>query len=345
MRAALEVCARELIGKLESSDDPSAAALRVIDHFDHLVEERATAAAVVRAMASLAGCPAGLHDAERGLVQRFDPEGRRLPDLTPPSSTRLAVPGRIGTWVWLERPDAAPGPLDPLLLERAARTVQALNRSVPRTPGTLVRVACDPDAAESDRRDAVQALALTGPVTVVVGAAPGPPWPLATTVGRHAVALVPRAQGLPPDLRAGTAVASEPADLPTALERAATAFRLTDRRNGPGASVVRYEDLGAVAALAERFTPPEAAAVPDVQRLDGALATHPWLVDTLQAALDQTSLRQAASSLHVHHSTLQERLAWLEARLDIALARPGGRQRAAIAVALWRIAHSEDPDD
>lgn len=334
---------RELIGKLESSDDPSAAALRVIDHFDRLVEERATAAAVVRAVASLAGCPAGLHDAERGVVHRFDPEGRRLPDLAQPSSARLAVPGRIGTWVWLERPGSANGPLDPLLLERAARAVQALNRSGPRTPGAMVRVACDSDAAEGDRRNAVESLDLAGPVTVVVSAAPGPAGPHATTMGRYAIALTPRDPILPPDLRAGTATASEPAALPVAFERAATAFRLADRVNGPGASVVRYEDLGAVAALAERFTPQEAAAVPDVQRLDEALATHPWLVDTLQAALDQSSLRQAASSLHVHHSTLQERLAWLETRLDIALARPGGRQRAAVAVALWRIAHSEDP--
>jgi acetyl esterase/lipase len=75
-----------------------------------------------------------------------------------------------------------------------------------------------------------------------------------------------------------------------------------------------------------------------------AMTTHPWIIDTLQAALDQTSLRQAANTLHVHHSTLQERLAWVEARLDIALARPGGRQRAAVALVLWRIAHSEDPE-
>ncbi|MEU5155164.1 helix-turn-helix domain-containing protein [Glycomyces sp. NPDC021274] len=334
---------RELIGRLESSSDPSAAALRVIDHFDRLVEERATAAAVVRAAAALAGCPAGLHDAERGVIRRFDPAGRRLPDTEDASTARAAVPGSIGVWVWLERPDAAAaGPLDSLLLERAARTVQALNRPDPRTPGALIRVACDPDAADSDRRNAVKDLGLTGPITVIVGTDPGANASLATTIGRYAIALATRAPDLPSGLRAGTATASEPAALPTAFERAATAFRLADRIDGPGASVVRYESLGATAALAERFTPPEAAGVPDVQRLDAALATHPWLVDTLQAALDQTSLRQAASSLHVHHSTLQERLAWLEARLGIALAQPGGRQRAAVALVLWRIAHSED---
>lgn len=333
---------RELIGAMESSDDPAAAALRVIDHFDHLVEERATVAAVVRATAALAGCPAGLHDAERGDVRRFDPEGKQLPGTEPASSARLSVPGRIGTWVWIERAEAQAGPLDSLILERAARTVQALHRSLSRTPDSLARVACDPDTTENDRLSAARALGLCAPVTVVVSTSPGLPVPHTTTMGRYAVALTAGATDLPSGLRAGTAVAKDLAELPAALDRAAAAFRLTDRLDGPGASLVRHEDVGACAALAERFTPQDAAAVPDVQSLDEALATHPWVVDTLQAALDQNSLRQAASSLHVHHSTLQERLAWVENRIDIGLARPGGRQRAAVAVALWRIAHSED---
>jgi hypothetical protein len=327
---------------MESSDDPAAAALRVIDHFDHLVEERATITSVVRATAALAGCPAGLHDAERGDVRRFDPEGRQLPGTEHAASARLSVPGRIGTWVWLERPDTQDGPLDSLLLERAARTVQALHRSISRTPDSLARVACDPDTTEHDRRTAAQALGLAAPVTVVVSTSPGLPVPHTTTMGRYTVALAAGAPALPAGLRAGTAVGRDLAELPTAVERAATALRLTDRLDGPGASLVRYEDLGACAALAERFTPPDAAAVPDVQNLDEALATHPWVVDTLQAALDHTSLRQAASSLHVHHSTLQDRLAWVENRIDIGLGRPGGRQRAAVAVALWRVAHCKD---
>jgi hypothetical protein len=313
---------------MESSDDPAAAALRIIDHFDHLVEERATITAVVRATAALAGCPAGLHDAERGDVRRFDPEGRQLPGTERDASARLSVPGRIGTWVWIERPETQTGPLDSLLLERAARTVQALHRSASRTPDSLARVACDPDATEGDRRGAAQALGLSAPVTVVVTTSPGLPVPHATTMGRYTVALAAGAPDLPSGLRAGTAVARDLAELPAALERAATAFRLTDRLDGPGASLLRYRDLGACAALAERFTPQDAAAVPDVQSLDEALTTHPWVVDTLQAVLDQTSLRQAASSLHVHHSTLQERLAWVENRIDVALAGPGGRQRA-----------------
>ncbi|MCZ0999527.1 hypothetical protein O1M63_17720 [Streptomyces mirabilis] len=48
---------RDLINRLEVTDDATAGALRVIDHFDRLIEERASVAAVVRATAALAGAP------------------------------------------------------------------------------------------------------------------------------------------------------------------------------------------------------------------------------------------------------------------------------------------------
>ncbi|MFF5148024.1 helix-turn-helix domain-containing protein [Streptomyces sp. NPDC013157] len=79
-----------------------------------------------------------------------------------------------------------------------------------------------------------------------------------------------------------------------------------------------------------------------MHRLDQVPVTHPWVIDTPQAVLDQASLRQAATGLHLHHSTLQERLSWLSTQLGYAVTKPGGRQRAAVAVLLWRIARSED---
>jgi hypothetical protein len=171
---------------------------------------------------------------------------------------------------------------------------------------------------------------------------PGPAEPRTTRIGGHAVALVPGTPVLPPDLRAGTAIAAELAQLPVSLERARVALRLTDRADGPGPSLVAYDDLGALATLAERTTPREAGATTDVLRLELVLVTHLWVIDTLQAVLDQASLRQASTGLHIHHSTLQERLSWLSAQLGYAVMKPGGQQRAAVAVLLWRIAHSED---
>ena len=51
---------RELIDRLGVADSGAAGALRVIDHFDRLVEAGAAPTALVRAAAALAGCPAGL---------------------------------------------------------------------------------------------------------------------------------------------------------------------------------------------------------------------------------------------------------------------------------------------
>ncbi|MDT0573381.1 helix-turn-helix domain-containing protein [Streptomyces sp. DSM 3412] len=333
---------RELIGRLEVTDDATAGALRVIGHFDSLIEERASVAAVVRATAALAGCPAGLHDAGRGIARRYDSQGHPLPEAESRSWARVAVPDRPGSWVWLERAAEA-RPLDALILERSVLAIQTLTGdSVRRDADTAVRIACDPDVSETDRLDAVGMLGLTCPVTVVVTVSPGPSTPHTTRIGADAVALVPEAADLPQDLRAGTAVARRPSHLPTALERARVALRLSDRADGPGPSLVAYDDLGALAVLAERITPREAAITTDVHRLDQVLVTHAWVIDTLQAVLDQASLRRAASVLHVHHSTLQERLSWLSTQLGYAVTKPGGRQRAAVAVLFWRIAHSED---
>ncbi|MCZ0999526.1 helix-turn-helix domain-containing protein [Streptomyces mirabilis] len=233
--------------------------------------------------------------------------------------------------------------MDALILERSALAVQALTADSPRrSADAAVRIACDPGSSETDRLDAATRLGVVGPATVIVTSFPGPPELRTTRIGGHAVALVSGTPALPPDVRAGTAIAPEPAQLPVALERARVALRLTDRVDGPGPCLVAYGDLGALATLAERISPQEAGATPDVLRLEQVLVTHPWVVDTLQAVLDQGSLRQAATGLHIHHSTLQERLSWLSTQLGYAVTKSGGRQRAAIAVLLWRIAHSED---
>lgn len=339
---------RDLIGKLEVVDDDTASALRVIDHFDRLVDERASTAAVVRAAAALAGTTAGLHDAAQALVRRFAADGTAVTGKDEVDRHHEPVPGHPGSWLWLER-TGGDGPLDALILERAARALQALGTgsSPPSTSG-LIRIVCDPDATDSDRRDAVAQLGLTGPVTVVLSASANLRAPLISTLGPLVVALLPGTPAIPEDIhdgiRAGTAVTSDPLRLPTALAQARTALRLAADVGGLAPAVVRYEDLGALAVIAERISVEEAAAVGDVRRLDELLAGHPWVVDTLHAVLDQPSLRQSAAMLHVHHSTLQERLTWLTSQLGYSPVTGRGRQRAAVAVLLWRVAHGTDQE-
>ena len=160
--------------------------------------------------------------------------------------------------------------------------------------------------------------------------------------GETVVALLPGAPPLPEGIRAGAATAPDPLGLPTALEQARTALRLAADVGGLAPAVIRHEDLGALAVIAERISAEEAAEVGDVRRLEDLLAGHPWVVETLHAVLDQPSLRQSAAMLHGHHSTLQERLAWLSTQLGYSPVKGRGRQRAAVAVLLWRVAHGTD---
>ncbi|WP_203336643.1 helix-turn-helix domain-containing protein [Nocardioides limicola] len=333
---------RDLIGKLEVVDDDTASALRVIDHFDHLLEERASKAAVVRAVAVMAGCPAGLHDAAHALTRRFAPSGRALPIAPTDTWRHEPIPGHPGSWLWLERtgPD---GPLDALIVERAARALQALaGDTADRSTMGMVRIACDLNASDDDRRDAVMRLGLLGPVTVVVSRSMDLQASLRTAFGSDRVALLPGTPTVPEGIRAGVSVAPEPLELPTALEQARVALRVADEVDGSAPSLVTYEGLGALACVVERFTPEEAAMVEDVRRIDNLLAGHPWVIQTLQAVLDQTSLRQSATMLHLHHSTLQERLTWLSAELGYSPLKARGRTRAGVAVLLWRIAHCRE---
>jgi hypothetical protein len=107
-----------------------------------------------------------------------------------------------------------------------------------------------------------------------------------------------------------------------------------------GPTHVCFEEVGGLADLAERFDADDAAAVPDVQRIEALRVHRPWVVAVIDAVLSHSSIRAAARRLNVHHSTLHQRILWLESQLGYALLSPGGYARAATAVVLWRIARS-----
>ena len=241
--------------------------------------------------------------------------------------------------MWLEWVGDA-GPLDPLVLERYVRAIQSLTAGIVESTTATIRIACDADSSSADRRDAMTKLGLSWPITVVV-TAPGVLLSTrSTSIGAHVVTLFAGLPTLAADVRAGAARADDLSDLSSGVERAVVALRVTDRLDGPGPSIVLHHEHGALASIAERLTPEQAAMVEDVRTLEALLPVHSWIVDTVQAVLDRSSLRQAASVLHVHHSTLQERLAWMANHLGDALTPPGGRQRGAAAVLLWRIAQA-----
>ncbi|MEU4688974.1 helix-turn-helix domain-containing protein [Actinoplanes sp. NPDC023714] len=268
----------------------------------------------------------------------------------------------------LERP-GPPGPVDQMVLERAAgaaRTV--LDRTRGRASATdeiaLIELLIDADAPPDARQRAARHLALPAdaPAHVVVllsgrvrvtaaVAAPHPPHqgPTRPEAGssrsqssrlqssRLQSSRAESSRAEPPgNDRAGIGPAVPILDLPASYRAARTALRFTaaGTDDDPGDPVIRYEDLGALAALA---TIPDPGAVPDVRVLEHAAATAPWLLSTLHAVSTTISLRAAAARLRLHHSTLQDRVAHAEHLLGWSVREPHGLLRTQLALALSRL--------
>jgi DNA-binding PucR family transcriptional regulator len=97
---------------------------------------------------------------------------------------------------------------------------------------------------------------------------------------------------------------------------------------------VRADELGGLALLANAVGEEP---IQDVRDLERARSTAPWALATLDAVATSSSLRAAATSLVVHHSTLQDRLAHVEDLLGWSVRDPRGRLRLQLALALRRL--------
>ena len=345
---------RELIGLIGAVDDDAAGALRVIAYFDTLVERGASIGDFVRGAAAQAGCAAGFADRSRGQVVRADAAGRPLDPVPPEQVSTVEVLDDLGAQVWLERV-GTPSVVDAMVLERFAAGVRiTLERTRDRDRvGPALRVLLDGQAEPEQRRAAADRLGLTGPATVLAaaplaGGADGLPrgtGRLATRIGRvHAIVRSDLDATAELDgWRIGIGRAADLAHLHESWAQALVALRTTsDGAPGePGATVVRYADLGGLAVVAEQISA-VAAEVADVRALDAVAATHPWALGTLDAVIRHLTVRSAATELHVHHSTLQERIVHLRRELGFDVDSPTGRQRAALALVLRRLRNSGD---
>jgi hypothetical protein len=327
---------RELVGRLEALDPDAGAALRVVTYFDQLVERRAGLENVVRGAAVLSGRPAVLVDADRGLRIRVEPDGVRR-DLDRPLEPEWCQLTVDAVTVCLEHPAPA-GPVEAVVLERAvmaARTVldrtRSRTRRPPRRDDELLEVLLDATAPERDRTRAAQifGLPLDGRARVV-----------ASLDGRLDVEAVPEPAGAPagPAARAGIGPSVAPLDLPWTVEQARAAARFTAEGTAadPGPRVVHAEDLGGLLLLAQAVDGhPES--IPDLQAVEKAVAAAPWVLPTLDVVAGAASLRAAATALHVHHSTLQERLGQAERVLGWPLRDVPGIVRLNVALMLRRL--------
>jgi hypothetical protein len=329
---------KDLAVRLEALDADAGAALRVIAYFDSLSESRAGLQSIVRGAAVLAGVPARLDDSGRRVHVRVTPEGRNEPAAEPAVAAWPRTEIAAQAVLMLER-TGGPGPVDAMILERAAGAARAvLDRTRGKAPAedpALVELVVDPAAAFSVRDAAARHLGLSGPVRAV--ARPAGPLVLTsaaiTPAGGAGVSF--SAAGIPAG-RAGVGPVGAIADLPNsyAAARIALLFAADGTDEDPGPMVVEYESLGGLTILASAPLP---ASIPDLDALAHAIAAAPWALPTLQAFADTPSLRAAAGVLRLHHSTLQDRVVHLEHLVGWPVRSPAGKLRLQVALALRRL--------
>ncbi|MER7192937.1 PucR family transcriptional regulator [Streptomyces flaveolus] len=323
--------------------------IRIVAFYDTLMRRRVGLPGLARASAGLAECVAGIRPHGNGRAIRFSPHGTDASTAPSPAST--TVPStldeeEIGT-VWLERP-GPPNPLDDVLLDRLAIAVAAAVERYGPARTTMADPALVELAISSDSDEAARARALR-----LLGFAPGLPVPVVAVRSQlpldriggllcpaHPVKAAPLADvgvivaatvnpaRFPAGVHAGIGAAGSPE---RSWRQARTALRFATSRT----PVVRHDDLGALALLAEipRDISRDNADVAAIARIAGT----PEDIETLDVYCGTGSLRRAADLLHLHHSSVARRLQQIGRTLGIELTEPAGLLRARLALTAWRL--------
>ncbi|MGR6999998.1 helix-turn-helix domain-containing protein [Yinghuangia aomiensis] len=285
-------------------------------------------------------------------------DGEPLPSVRGnfPATALAAGPGGV----WLERPDG-PGPLDSLVLERmalAAVTAAHTNRPGPQPadPALVELVLADGTPAEGR----VRALRLLGlvpgrPLAVVAvrGAVPGRPrrparrnaglrtrWWKAwsrSSCGRRRHRTRSWARRCRPASWSASGTRWTPSGPRTSWAQARVALRFAVAGDAE-AAVVRHDGLGALAVLAA-LPPEELRRRPELAAVE-AYAARPGGEGDLaavEAFCRSGSLRGAAAHLHLHHSSVADRVARAGRALGWELPEPADRFRAMLALTLRRL--------
>jgi PucR C-terminal helix-turn-helix domain len=338
-----------LVERLSQLDSRAEGAIRVVMFYDTLMRRRVDLPALARASAGLAECAAGIRLHGTGQAIRASHDGRHRPAPPPPPSTTVPVTldgEEIGT-AWLERP-GPPGPLDELLLERLAIAAAAVverygpARTTMADPA-LVELVISSEADEAARARALRLLGFAAGLPVHVAAVRSQ-LPLDQVGGLVCPARLVKAAPLadvgvilattidparfPAGVRAGIGTAGSPG---RSWREARTALRFTSPRE----PVIRYDDLGALALLAE--IPQDAARDNTDVAAIARVAGNPEDLETLDAYCATGSLRRAADVLHLHHSSVARRLEQIGKTLGIELTEPTGLMRARLALTAWRL--------
>ncbi|GAA1958225.1 helix-turn-helix domain-containing protein [Agromyces allii] len=324
---------QELVGRLTALDPEASETLKVVSYFDALVAGGVGPDSLLRGAAVLSGAVAGYAARSSTRVKRVAPDGEPLGTTDAAASAWPSRETSDGSLVWLERTGPAHAN-DAMVLERLALAVAITSARRSNTADAAVEVVVTAGAAASERAVAATKLRLdcAPDVRVVVSLPDGPPPAdgpaavVATARGLVRVVLVDGPAVVPAGLRAGIGLGGPAERLPESFASALIALRL-----GTAAEpAVDAAQLGALLLLAE------AADRHDERHPDASAlaALDPRALAVLDAFADAGSVRQAASALGMHHSSVQARLDALAETLGYDPRTPTGRTRYALARAL-----------
>lgn len=331
---------QELLGRISALDPEASTGLRVIACFDELIAHGVGTTALLATAAALAGGVAGYAAEDDGTLLRVAPDGAQLP-AAGPGTPRLERRVDAAALVWLER--GAPVTTgDELILERlelAVRVRRLLRLSPaerPRPAAALLDDATPPHeraeamrtlgiAAESSYRVAVTPIVpgtgRSGVFSEVVATAQGPVQATILRAGSEAPLALP----------SGVGGAVQPDRLPHSLRAALVALRLA----AVDEPVVRADEYGGLidylANQPEPLRSPDAPGIQELMELE-------WGPATVASLVRCGSLREAARSLGLHHSTVTNRLESVRRLLGFDPFEGYGRARLTLAWLLWRLA-------
>lgn len=335
---------QELLGRIARLDPSASLGLRVIACFDELMVGNVNTRALLAAAASLAGCVAGFRSESPARTVRVDPRGHHVDGPPRHVADGFRLDASDGLEVWLER-EGERLPNDAIVLERLALAVrirhgrgrQADHR---RDLSLLLDESVDLEARcvaattlglRADGRHRV----VCSPLFAVWPDHPrGPEDVVATRFGTIHALVLPADHGAVTAAPSGIGVATDVEHLHHSFRTAMVALRLCDP---PVTTSVLADEFGGLVGLLADV--PEDSPQPDVDLVDRVVA-HPWGRETLDAVVRSQSLRQAARTAGVHHSTMQARVETLSSVLGFDPFDGFGRTRVGTAYLVWRLRHS-----
>jgi hypothetical protein len=368
---------RGLLRRLSALDPGAESAVRIIDFFDGLTRNRADHDALVRAAASLADCPTGLRDNGGKVLAYFDAKGHRI-TASPPDDglvERRFGSSVSGGTVWLERPGGME-PLDDMLLERMAVAADIiLDRRRGGGGSTLddpalIRTLVSPRSRDVDKADAARVLGLTGDVIMLAARLAirdaqrllrlarslehdlGRPVRAAAIDETTAAFVVDAAAAdalgkvlvkllaVGDRVGAGSRRRPQEAHLSWRAANQALVFAVAGRATASSAAaLVRSDDIGPLLPLAS-LPRADLLALPDVVALRCLAESRAGrdVIATVECLTSIRSVRQVASAMHMHHSSIASRIRRAEAALGYGLGTQDGLFRARLALEMWRIA-------